>query len=273
MKKILLIILSAATILVLSACGKKDENTLKVGASTVPHAEILKEVVKPELEKEGIKLEIVEFQDYVLPNTQLYEKELDANYFQHIPWLENTNKEKGYDLVPVAGVHIEPIGAYANKSKGYTSIDQLPDGATVAVTNSASEIGRIMALLEANGLIQLKEGVGINGTIDDIVSNPKNLKFLQIDPPMLPRSLEDPKVDIAVINTNFALQANLNPVTDSLILENADSPYVNVLAARPDNKNDEKIKKLAKILTSDAVKKYIEEKYKGAIVPAPKLFE
>ncbi|MCF6092378.1 MetQ/NlpA family ABC transporter substrate-binding protein [Microaerobacter geothermalis] len=273
MKKFgILAVLVLALTVVLAGCGGKEE-VLKVGATAVPHAEVLNEVVKPALEKEGIKLEVVVLQDYVTPNTMLAEKELDANYFQHIPWLENTNKEKGLNLIPLVGVHIEPMGAYSNKEKAYQSIDELPNGATVAVTNSSSEIGRVLALLEANGLIKLKDGVGINGQLTDIVENPKNLKFTQLDPAMLPRAIEDPKVDLAVINTNFALQANLVPAKDALILEDADSPYVNVLAIRPDNKEDARIQKLAEVLLSEEVKTFIEEKYAGAVVPAQKKYE
>ncbi|MBE3553918.1 MAG: MetQ/NlpA family ABC transporter substrate-binding protein [Thermicanus sp.] len=275
MKKIVFFLTAIFLMISLTACGGtggNGGNVLKVGATPVPHAEILNDVVKPELAKQGITLEVVTFQDYQLPNTQLAEKQLDANYFQHLPFLETTNKEKGYTLVPVAGVHIEPVGVYSNKEKKYTSIDQVPDGATIAVTNDPSNLGRFLALLEKNGLIKLKEGVGTNGTLQDIAENPKNYKFLSMDPPLLPRAIEDPKVDIAVINTNFALQAGLNPLKDALILEDKDSPYVNILVTRTDNKDDPKIKKLAEVLTSDAIKNYIEEKYKGAIVPAQKLF-
>lgn len=272
MKKAGLLLIAVLLLFSITACGGKGGEVIKVGATPVPHAKILNDVVKPELAKQGITLEVVTFQDYQLPNTQLAEKQLDANYFQHLPFLETTNKEKGYNLVPVAGVHIEPVGVYSNKEKKYTSIDQIPDGGTIAVTNDPSNLGRFLALLEKNHLIKLKDGVGTNGTLQDIVENPKNLQFLSMDPPLLPRAIEDPKVDVAVINTNFALQAGLNPLKDALILEDKDSPYVNILVTRADNKDDPKIKKLAEVLTSDAVKKYIEEKYKGAIVPAQKLF-
>lgn len=272
MKKSLFILAAIIMIFSLTACGGNGGEVIKVGATPVPHAEILNEVVKPELAKQGITLEVVTFQDYQLPNTQLAEKQLDANFFQHLPFLETTNKEKNYTLVAVAGVHIEPVGIYSNKEKKYTSIDQIPSGGTIAVTNDPSNLGRFLALLEKNNLIKLKEGVGINGTLQDIAENPKNYQFLSMDAPLLPRAIEDPKVDAAVINTNFAMQAGLNPLKDALVLEDKDSPYVNILVTRSDNKDDPKIKKLAEVLTSDAVKKYIEEKYKGAIVPAQKLF-
>lgn len=239
--------------------------TLKVGATVVPHAEILEEVVKPELEKEGINLEIVTFQDYVLPNTQLYEKELDANYFQHIPWLESTNQEQGYDLTYVAGIHIEPMGIYSNKEKAYTDISALPEGAKVAITNGQGEHGRVLALLERAGLIKLNEGVGINGTTGDIVE--KKIELVELAPAMLPHAIEDAQIDVAVINANFALQAGLNPVQDSIFLESGENnPFVNVLATRQENKDDEAIKKLAEVMTSPAVKEYIDQKYDGAVL-------
>ncbi|MBO8164029.1 MAG: MetQ/NlpA family ABC transporter substrate-binding protein [Brevibacillus sp.] len=244
---------------------QQEAITLKVGATAVPHAEILNEVVKPALEKEGVNLEVVVFQDYVLPNTELAEKQLDANYFQHIPWLEATNKEKGLDLTYVAGVHIEPMGIYSNKEKAYKDIASLPEGAVVAVTNGQGEHGRILALLQAAGLIKLKDGVGMNGTMADIVE--KKIELQELEPAMLPRAIEDNAIDAAVINSNFALQAGLNPVEDSIYLESGkDNPYVNVLATRQDNKDDEGIQKLAKALTSEEVKQFIEQKYGGSVL-------
>jgi D-methionine transport system substrate-binding protein len=236
--------------------------TIKVGASPEPHAKIL-EVVKEQLAEEGIELEIVEFTDYVQPNDQLYEKQLDANFFQHTPYLDSFNEEKGYDLVKVVGVHIEPIGAYSEKLE---DIADLQDGAKVAIPNDATNGGRALALLESNGLIKLKEGVGINGTVHDVVENAKNIEFVEVEAATLPRILPD--VDFAVINTNYALEAGLNPTKDALFIEDADSPYVNILAARPDNKDSEAIQKLAAALNSEAVKQFIEETYEGAIVPA-----
>ncbi|UFJ40922.1 MetQ/NlpA family ABC transporter substrate-binding protein [Brevibacillus humidisoli] len=244
---------------------QEEAISLKVGATAVPHAEILNEVVKPALEKEGVTLEVVLFQDYVLPNTNLADGELDANYFQHIPWLENTNKEKGLDLTYVAGVHIEPMGIYSNKEKAYKDIASLPEGAVVAVTNGQGEHGRILALLQDAGLIKLTDGVGINGTMADIVE--KKIELKELEPAMLPRAIEDPAIDAAVINSNFALQAGLNPTKDSIHLESGkDNPYVNVLATRQDNKDSEGIKKLAKALTSPEVEEFINQKYGGSVL-------
>ncbi len=236
--------------------------TLKVGATPVPHADILG-VVKDNLAAEGINLEIIEFTDYVQPNVQLYEKQLDANFFQHLPYLEHFNQENNYNLVKVTGVHIEPIGAYSQK---HSSVDQLPDGAKVAIPNDGTNGGRALALLEKNGLIKLAEGVGVNGTVQDIVENPKKLNIIELEAATLPRVLGE--VDLAVINTNYALEAGLVPTEDALFIEDKDSPYVNILVARPDNQNDEAIRKLAEALNSEEVRQFIEETYNGSVVPA-----
>ncbi len=281
MKKLFSVLLAGLMALSLTACGGKAPEqkpadnaqapaqgqtvTLKVGATAVPHAEILNEVVKPMLAKEGVNLDVVLFQDYVLPNTQLAEKELDANYFQHIPWLENTNKEKGLNLTYVAGVHIEPLGIYSNKAKAYKDIAALPQGAKVAITNAQSEHGRVLALLQAAGLLKLKDGVGMNGSMADIVE--KKVELVELEPAMLPRALDDAAVDAAVINSNFAMEAGLTPSKDAIYLESGENnPYVNVLAVRQDNKDSEPIKKLAKALTSPEVKDFIDKKYKGSVL-------
>ncbi|MBD3921138.1 MetQ/NlpA family lipoprotein [Paenibacillus sp. PR3] len=261
----------------LAACGSKKEETnngttgegteaqevtLKVGATPVPHAEILKEI-QPLLKEQGVNLEIVEFNDYIQPNVQVYEKQLDANFFQHTPYLEQFNKDKGYDLVTVTGVHLEPLGAY---SKKIAKVDELKDGAKIAIPNDATNGGRALLLLEKNGFLKLKEGVGVNATVSDIVDNPKKLSIKELEAAMLPRVLDE--VDMAIINTNYALEANLVPTKDALFLESKDSPYVNILVSRPDNKDSEAMQKLAKALNSDTVKKFIEDKYNGAVVPA-----
>lgn len=288
MKKLLSTLIAGVMALSLAACGGQapaeqkpadnaqapaaQEVTLKVGASAVPHAEILNEVVKPALEKEGIKLEVVLFQDYVLPNTQLAEKELDANYFQHVPWLEVTNKEKGLNLTYVAGIHIEPLGIYSNKAKAFKDIASIPQGAKVAVTNAQSEHGRVLALLQAAGLLKLKDGVGMNGTMADITE--KKVELVELEPAMLPRSLDDAGVDAAVINSNFALEAGMNPSKDSIYLESGENnPYANVLATREDNKDSDAIKKLAKAITSPEVKAFIDSKYKGSVLFVGKIKE
>jgi D-methionine transport system substrate-binding protein len=277
MKKTSYMIIAMMLMFALTACGQDknaegntngeagqgaEEVTLKVGASPVPHAELL-EFVKPLLKEQGVNLEVMEFNDYVQPNTQLYEKNIDANFFQHTPYLEQFNKDKGYDLVNVAGVHIEPFGAY---SKKITKIDELKEGAKVVIPNDPSNGGRALALMAENGLLTLKDGVGVNGTVADITENPKKLEITEVEAATLPRVLGE--VDLALINTNYALEADLVPTKDALFIEGNDSPYVNILVARPDNKDSEAIQKLAAVLRSPEVKKFIEEKYKGAIVAA-----
>ena len=259
MKKVLLFTALAAA---LTASFAQANEKLVVAATPIPHAEIL-ELVKPTLAKEGVDLEIKVFTDYVQPNTQVAEKRLDANYFQTLPYLENFNKGKGTNLVTVIGVHVEPIGGYSKKIK---NISELKDGATVAIPNEGSNSGRALLLLQKNGLITLKDPTNPLSTPKDIVSNPKNLKFKELESALLPRVLD--QVDLDVINTNYALEAGLNPAKDALIIEDAKSPYVNFLVARPDNKNSDAIQKLAKALTSPEVKAFIEKKYNGAVVPA-----
>lgn len=263
MKKWWIGLLALVLLLGTTACGGegREKTVLRVGATQVPHAEILNHV-KPILEKEGIQLEVRVFQDYVLPNKAVEEGELKANYFQHIPWMESTNKEQGWHLVKVAGIHIEPMGAY---SKKYTSKEEIPDGATIALPNATSEMTRVLLLLDRQGLIKLDNREG-DKTLQNIESNPKNLKFKALEPAILPRVLNE--VDMAVINTNYALQAKLNPLKDALFIEDKDSPYVNVLAVKAGNEKDPAIQKLAEVLTSPEVKKFIEEKYNGAVVPA-----
>jgi len=236
--------------------------TVKVGATTIPHAEILN-FIKPMLARDGVDLEIVEMADYVRPNLAVAEKELDANYFQHIPYLEEFAKEHKLSLAIATKVHIEPMGIYSQKIK---SLDELTDGASVAIPNDPTNGGRALLLLEKAKLITLKPDAGITATIQDIVENPKNLDFKELEAPQLPRSFED--VTLAVINTNYALDANLNPTKDALIIEQADSPYVNILVVRTGDEKRPEIEKLAKALTSPEVKKFIEDKYKGAILPA-----
>lgn len=264
MKKIIAIALALLSALSLTACGKKAE-TLKVGASVTPHAEILK-VAKDELAKEGITLEIVEFTDYVLPNTSLESGDLDANYFQHKPYLDTFNAEHGTNLVSVAAIHYEPFGIYAGKT---ASIEALQDGATISVPNDGSNEARALLVLEAQGLIKLKEGVGTTATVLDIAENPKNLNIIEMEAAQLAISLQD--VDLAVINGNYALQAGLNAATDALATEDANSAaaqeYANILAVKAGNESDPRIAKLIVALESDAVRDYINNTYKGAVVP------
>ncbi|MCH4872330.1 MULTISPECIES: MetQ/NlpA family ABC transporter substrate-binding protein [Pseudomonas] len=259
MKKVLLFTaLAAALTAGLAQAGEK----LVVAATPVPHAEIL-ELIKPTLAKEGVDLEIKVFTDYVQPNVQLAQKHLDANYFQTKPYLDSFNKGKGTDLETVIGVHVEPFGGY---SKKYKSLAELPDGATIAIPNEGSNSGRALILLQKAGLIELKDPTNAVSTPRDIAKNPHNFKFKELESAMLPRVLD--QVDLDMINTNYALDAGLKPSKDALIIEGADSPYVNFLVARPDNKDSAAIQKLAKALTSPEVKAFIAKKYDGAVFPA-----
>jgi len=237
------------------------EITLKVGATPVPHAEIL-QVAKGLLEKQGIKLDIVEFQDYVQPNLALDAGELDANYFQHIPYLEAFCKDHRLKLTYIAKVHIEPMGVYSAKWK---SIKNLPSGALIGIPNDPTNGGRALLLLQAAKLIAVKKEAGATPTIFDITRNPRKLQIKELEAAQLPRALQD--LDAAVINGNYAIQAGLHPMKQSLFLENADSPYVNVLAVRLADKNNKYLKALAAALCSKEVKEFILQKYQGAVVP------
>ncbi|NNB06142.1 ABC transporter substrate-binding protein [Pseudomonas fragi] len=235
---------------------------LSVAATPVPHAEIL-EFVKPALAKEGVNLKVKVFTDYIQPNVQVAEKRLDANFFQHQPYLDEFNKAKGTHLVSVAAVHLEPLGAYSSK---YKKLDQIKDGSTVVIPNDATNGGRALLLLDKAGLITLKDKTNILSTPKDITANPKNLKFRELEAATIPRVLT--QVDLALINTNYALEAKLNPEKDALVIEGSDSPYVNILVARPDDKDSADMQKLVAALHTPEVKAFIVEKYKGAIVPA-----
>lgn len=235
---------------------------IKIGATPIPHAELLS-FVKPLLEKENIKLEIVEFQDYVQPNTALVDQELDANFFQHQPYLDNFNKERNQDLVSAGAVHVEPLALY---SKSIKNISELKENAVIAIPNDPANASRALLLLQSNGIIKLKDGGSITSTEKDIVENIKNLKIELAEAAQLPRVLED--VDAAIINTNYALPAGLNPVKDALLIEGKDSPYANIVVVRNGEQEKAEIKKLVEVLNSAEVKKFIEEKYQGAVVPA-----
>ena len=276
MKKVFALIAALAfSALALAGCGSQQSassgassaasgaKTLKVGATAVPHAEIL-EAAKPLLEKEGITLEIVEFNDYVQPNLALNDKELDANFFQHEPYLKNfMDEHKEVKLKNAAGIHIEPMGVYSKKIK---KLDELKDGATIAIPNDTTNGGRSLLLLEKAGIIKLKEGVGEKATVGDIAENKKNIKFQEVEAAQVPRTLDD--VDAAVINSNFAMQVNLDPTKDAMFIEDSTSPYVNIIAVREGDENRPEIQALIKVLHSDEIKQFITEKYKGAVVPA-----
>jgi len=277
MKKNILALLSALLLVVLAACGGNSGDTsegeenaegntkLLVGASSVPHAEILEEA-QALLEEENIELEIEPYEDYVLPNDDLDNETLDANYFQHIPYLEQTIEDTGYELTHIGGIHIEPMGVY---STSFDSVDDIPDGTEVLLSNSVADHGRVLGLFESEGLITLKDGVDVaEATLDDIEENPKDLEFVaDYDPAFLPELYEKEKDTVAVINTNYAIEAGLNPLEDSLFIEGDDSPYVNVIAVREADKDNEALNKLADVLHSEEIQDYILEKYEGAVVP------
>ncbi len=272
-KKILT--LALALCLCLTACGGKEEapaetpaetptetTTLTVAASPTPHAEIL-EVCVPLLAQQGIELVINQYSDYVMPNTAVEDGDEDANYFQHIPYLEDFNATRGTHLVNAAGIHIEPMGIYAGKT---ASLEELTDGATVAIPNDATNEGRALLLLEAQGLIKLADSSNLSATPKDIVENPKGLTFEEVEAKTIPSILAD--VDLAVINSNYALGAGFAPAKDALVIENADSPYVNVLAVKEGREEDPAILALIEALHSEEVRSFIDEKYDGAVVPA-----
>ncbi|MDD4803139.1 MAG: MetQ/NlpA family ABC transporter substrate-binding protein [Syntrophomonas sp.] len=277
MKKILVLIacllLLAATV---TGCSKESEpkatdankpaapaaTKLVVGATAKPHAEIL-EVVKPILAKENVNLEIKVFTDYVQLNPALKDSQIDANFFQHIPYLDDYNAKNKSDLVWTVKVHNEPMGVYSKKIK---SLDQLAAKAKVGIPNDATNGGRALMVLEQAKLIKLKDGVGVTATDKDIVENPQKIEIIMMDAAMLPRSLED--TDLCVINSNYALEAKLNPVKDSIVMEAKDSPFANILVVRPQDKDKEAIVKLGKALQSPEVKKFLEEQYQGSCVPA-----
>mgnify|MGYP001109077020 CR=1 FL=1 len=264
MKKTLTLI-AAMTLGAMSFSSWADK--LTVGASNVPHAEIL-EQAKPILAKQGIDLEIKPFQDYILPNTALAGREIDANYFQHIPYLNSVLKDhagdKTYDFVSAGAIHIEPIGIY---SKKYKSLKDLPQGGKIIMRDAVSEEGRILSIFEKEGVIKLKPGVDkVSARISDIVENPKHLKILEVESPQIPRSLDD--VALAVINGNYALEAGLSPAKDALGLESAEhNPYANILVTNPSLANDPRIKELAKDLTSPQVAEFIRKTYNGSVIP------
>lgn len=242
-----------------------ETSVLKVAATPVPHAEIL-EAAKPLLAEEGIELQITEYTDYVMPNTVVDEGEADANYFQHLPYLENFNAENGTDLVSVAKIHYEPMGIYGGKT---TSLDALADGATVAVPNDATNEARALQLLAAQGLIEIDEAAGLNATPNDITSNPKNLQFTELAAEMIPNTIDE--FDLNVINSNYAMQVGLVPATDALASEDADSEaaqtYANIIAVKAGNEDDPRIQALVKVLQSDTIKDFINDNYQGSVLP------
>lgn len=267
-KRISALVLALLLVLALCACGSKGDSlkgsTIRVAASPVPHAEILK-VAKEILAEQGVTLEIVEYTDYVQPCMVTESGEVDANYFAHLPYIENFNEENKTHLVSVAAIHYEPYGLYPGKTK---TIDELPDGAKIAVPNDGTNEARALLLLEAQGLITLKEGAGLNATKLDIVDNPKNIDVVEMEAAQLPRTLAD--VDMAVINGNYAMEAGLTVTNDAIASEDAASTaaqtYANILVVKEGNEENAAVKALIEALQSDKVKAYIEENYEGAVV-------
>ena len=281
MKKLLALAMALTLCLGLAACGGDTTDattdttddtaqtgetvTLKVGATPAPHQEILEQVVD-NLAEQGITLEIVPYTDYNTPNTAVEEGENDANYFQHITYMENFNAEQGTHLVSAGAIHYEPMGIYAGKS---TSLDEIPDGAVIAVPNDATNEGRALLLLQDLGLLTLNEDAGLEATPNDIADNPHTLQFQEMDAAMLPQTIEE--VDFSIINSNYALDAGLNPTTDALASEDTQSDaaqaYANVIAVKEGNENNEAIKALVAALQSDEIREFIETTYNGSVVP------
>ena len=261
---------TALTALVLAGCGnggasEEESQTLRVGASNVPHAEIL-EQAQPILEEQGIELEIETYQDYVLPNEDLESGEIDANYFQHIPYLKSQVADHGYEFENAGGIHIEPIGVY---SQDYASLDELPEGGTILMSNSVADHGRILSLLEAEGLIKLAEGVDKTAAeVSDVVENPKNLQFdADYEAALLVQMYESGEGDAVLINSNYAIDAGISPLEDSIALESSESPYVNIIAVRAGDEENENITALVEALKSQEIQDFILEEWGGAVVP------
>ena len=265
-RKLIALALALCLLLGLAACGgdTADSKVITVGATPAPHAEIL-EVAKEVLAEEGYTLEITEFDDYQMPNDSVEEGELDANYFQHITYMNQYNEDNGYHLVSVGSIHYEPFGLYAGKT---ASIEALADGAQIAIPNDATNGGRALLLLQEQGLITLAEDSGLEPTVQDIVDNPKNLEIVELEARLLPTTLED--VDMAVINGNYAIDANLK-IADALAVEANDGTaaeaYANVVAVKEGNEDSEAVQALVKALESEEVRAFIEETYAGAVMP------
>lgn len=268
-KRIIAAILATTLLASFAGCSKKaekseDNKVIKVGASITPHSEIL-EKAKPILAEQGITLEIVQIEDYITPNTGVIEGSLDANYFQHTPYLDQFNEENNSDLVSIGAIHYEPFGVYAGKT---SSLDNLPDGAVIAVPNDVTNEARALLLLEQEGILKLKDGAGINATAADIVDNPKNIEIKELASESLVAALPD--VDVAVINGNYAIEGGLH-VSDALAVEANDGlaaqTYGNIVATSPDKKDDPNLKALVEVLQSEEISKYINDTYDGAVVP------
>ncbi|MDU4961580.1 MAG: MetQ/NlpA family ABC transporter substrate-binding protein [Sporomusaceae bacterium] len=269
MKKLRVVLLVAFAALLLTGCGgakqdapKAADKPLKVGVTAGPHAEIM-DVVKKIAEKDGLAIQVVEFNDYIQPNVALNEGDIDVNSFQHEPYLDNIVKDRKFELVSIAKTVIFPMGLYSTKVK---NLNELPSGAVVAIPNDPTNGGRALALLEAKGLLKLKPGLGHKATVADITENPKSVKIRELDAAQIPRSLAD--VDLAAINTNYAMTAGLVPVKDAIALEDGNSPYANIIVSRTKDKDNPAFQKLIKVYQSDEVKKFIQEHFKGSVITA-----
>lgn len=270
MKRILLLLTSIlALALILVGCGSekaadagKQNKEIRVGVTAGPHEEVM-EFVASEAKKQGLNVKLVTFNDYVQPNIALSQKEIEVNSFQHQPYLDNMIKDRGLKIVSLGKTILAPMGIYSDKIK---DIKDVPNGATVAIPNDPTNGGRALLVLQQEGLLKLKDGIGSGASVSDIVSNPKNLKIKELDAAQIPRSLKD--VDFAAINTNYALNAGLNPVKDSIAIERKDSEYSNVIAVREEDKDNPQYKKILEVYQSEPVRKFIEEKFQGSIIPA-----
>ena len=255
-------ILFGIPLLFLAGCSSAPKNGLKVAATAVPQAQLL-EFVKPDLKAQGIDLVIIVAEDYNLPNRVLADKEVDANFFQHIPFMDEQIKQFNYKIESIAKIELEPMGIYSKKIK---SLDDLQEKAKIAVPNDPTNEARALMLLQAHGIIELDNPNNLSATVVNIVKNPKQIKFIEVDAAMVPRTLED--VDAAAINANFALQAKLSPIQDALVLESKDSPYANIIAVRIGDENRPDIQALKTAMTSEKMRDYIIKTYKGAVIPA-----
>ena len=268
-KKLFAAVLITTTCLFAAGCGSSsnsgasgDKKEIKMGVTAGPHAEVMEEVAK-EAAKQGITIKVVEFNDYVQPNKALAEGDLDMNSMQHQPYMDNVVKKQGLKITSIGKTIILPMAVYSHKFK---DIKDVTDGAKVTIPNDPTNGARALLLLQQAGLIKLKDGNSVGASVTDITENPKNLQFVELEAAQIPRSIDD--VDIALINTNFAMEAGLNPLKDALFLEPKDSPYANVLVIREGDENRPEIQKLVKALQSPEVKKFIEDKYQGAILPS-----
>lgn len=251
-----------ASLMLLSGAAQAEKNSITIGVTGGPHAQIMEQVKKVAAE-DGLEIKVIEFSDYVQPNVALASGDLDANSYQHFPYLEVQMNDRGYKLSNIAPTVIYPMGLY---SKKITDLDEVKEGARVAIPNDPTNGGRALMLLETAGLLTLRDGVGLTATPLDVVENPKKLNIAELDAAQLPRSLDD--VDFAAVNTNFAMEAGLIPRDDALVLEDPNSPYANIIVVRTEDKDEEWVKRLVKAYHSDVIKQFIDEEFKGSIVSA-----